>query len=326
MSQTTFDPGQSPDVPEHQVGTTGWPDDVPPNQHGDVHYRLEGQPRRIKWAERRIAVCFTIPIFAALGLAITYVKGGQPQAEGILLFLSLAPLALGLVLWARDLLPGLDVTDSRHVREAVSPLEERDGLESAFDRGESAILRRSFLLKILGLAGGLFGVAAIFPLGFLGARPLGKYLDHTSWTPGAKLVDDDGRVIKVGDLEVNGILTVFPEGHTDDAVAQTILINIGNLPFEIKKGRAGWEQDGLVAFSKVCTHAGCPVGLYRVSSHQLICPCHQSTFDVLKACEPVFGPAPRSLPQLALAVDSDGNLIAQHDYTEPVGPGFWNRG
>jgi len=82
---------------------------------------------------------------------------------------------------------------------------------------------------------------------------------------------------------------------------------------------------GYVAFSKVCTHAGCPVGLYRSTNHELLCPCHQSTFDVLDGCRPVFGPAARSLPQLPLAVNTDGYLIAQSDFTEPVGPGYWNR-
>jgi ubiquinol-cytochrome c reductase iron-sulfur subunit len=82
----------------------------------------------------------------------------------------------------------------------------------------------------------------------------------------------------------------------------------------------------LVAFSKICTHAGCPASLYNVQTHQLICPCHQSTFDVLKDCKPVFGPASRSLPQLPIGVDGDGYVIATKGYQEPVGPGFWNRG
>jgi ubiquinol-cytochrome c reductase iron-sulfur subunit len=121
------------------------------------------------------------------------------------------------------------------------------------------------------------------------------------------------------------VLTVFPEGATDDADSQAILINMGDAPQQVRRGRNGWSVQGLVAFSKVCTHAGCPVGLYRSTSKQLLCPCHQSTFDVLDGCRPVFGPAARSLPQLPLAVRDDGFLIAQHDYIEPVGPGYWNR-
>ncbi len=86
-----------------------------------------------------------------------------------------------------------------------------------------------------------------------------------------------------------------------------------------------WTIDGLVAYSKVCTHAGCPVGLYQSESSLLLCPCHQSTFDVLNGAEPTFGPATRALPQLPIAVDEEGFVIATADYSEPVGPGFWNR-
>ena len=81
----------------------------------------------------------------------------------------------------------------------------------------------------------------------------------------------------------------------------------------------------VVAYSKVCPHAGCPVGLYEPDTHRLYCPCHQSVFDVLDAAEPKSGPATRPLPQLPLAVDADGYLVARSDYTEPIGPGFWNR-
>jgi ubiquinol-cytochrome c reductase iron-sulfur subunit len=136
--------------------------------------------------------------------------------------------------------------------------------------------------------------------------------------------------VKPADIPENGILTVFPEGNLDDALSPALLINVGGLPFEVKPSRVGWnlpvEGGGnLVGFSKICTHAGCPASLYNVQTHQLICPCHQSTFDVLTDCNPVFGPASRSLPQLPLAVDGSGYVVSQSDYHEPAGPGFWNR-
>jgi len=138
-------------------------------------------------------------------------------------------------------------------------------------------------------------------------------------------VTADGRPVRIGDLEVDGVLTVFPEGHTDDADAQTILINVGDAPLQLRPGRAAWAPQGYVAFSKVCTHAGCPVGLYRSTNHELLCPCHQSTFEVLEGCRPVFGPAARPLPQLPIEIGADNYLMARSDYTEPVGPGYWNR-
>jgi len=287
------------------------------------HYRLVDLPVAIRSAERRIALCWATTAVSALGLAAVFVAGGQPQIEGALLAVSLGALGLGFIILARDLLPGLDATG---LRGAVgSSKADSEAVVEAFDRGEGVMVRRSFLVRMLGLAGGALGIAAVFPIRSLGPRP-GDTLAHTTWSPGARLVTQDGRPVRFGDLKVNGVLTVFPEGHTDDAEAQTILINVGSAPVKVRSGRGTWSPSGYVAYSKVCTHAGCPVGLYRSTSHELLCPCHQSTFNVLDGCRPVFGPAARSLPQLPLAVRQDGFLIAQRDYTEPVGPGYWNRG
>jgi ubiquinol-cytochrome c reductase iron-sulfur subunit len=104
-----------------------------------------------------------------------------------------------------------------------------------------------------------------------------------------------------------------------------VLVRVDPARLRTRKGRESWAPQGNLAFSKICTHVGCPVGLYQESTHELLCPCHQSTFDVLDGARPVFGPATRSLPQLPLAVDPEGYLVAQHDFDEPVGPGFWNR-
>ncbi|GAC1310219.1 MAG: hypothetical protein NVSMB16_06810 [Acidimicrobiales bacterium] len=131
--------------------------------------------------------------------------------------------------------------------------------------------------------------------------------------------------MSVTDVAVGGVVTVFPEGFIDDASAQTLLIRASDAPMVTRRGREDWSPAGFVAFSKVCTHAGCPVGLYEHRTNQLLCPCHQSLFDVAKGARPVFGPAPRALPQLPLAVDAEGRLIAQRDYDEPIGPAFWER-
>jgi ubiquinol-cytochrome c reductase iron-sulfur subunit len=285
-------------------------------------FRLEGRPAAEKFAERRIALYWTITTLSALALAGVYLAGGQAQLEGLLLMLALGSLGLGFVVFARDLLPGNEQTAPRHGERSSDA--DREGAEEALERGEEPFVRRSFLLRMLGLATGALGLAAIFPINSLGPHP-GDTLAHTSWKKGSRLVTTDGRPVQVGDLAVDGVLTVFPEGATDDADSQVILINVGDSPQKVRNGRAGWSVQGYVAFSKVCTHAGCPVGLYRSTSHQLLCPCHQSTFDVLDECRPVFGPATRSLPQLPLAVRDDGFLVAQHDYDEPVGPAYWNR-
>ena len=273
-------------------------------------------------AERRIALYWMVTTVAAVALAGVYLGGGQPQLEGVLIMIALGFLGLGFVVTARDVLPGSDETGDRG--DMASPDQVREEVAEEFEEGERAFVRRSFLVRILGLAGGALGIAALFPINSLGPGP-GETLAHTSWRKGSRLVTSDGRPIKVGDVQVDGVLTVFPDGAPDDAESQTILINVGSSRQLVRPGRDGWSVQGNVAFSKVCTHAGCPVGLYRSTSHQLLCPCHQSTFDVLDGCRPVFGPATRSLPQLPLSVDADGYLIAQSDYHEPIGPGYWNR-
>jgi ubiquinol-cytochrome c reductase iron-sulfur subunit len=122
---------------------------------------------------------------------------------------------------------------------------------------------------------------------------------------------------------VDGVLTVFPEGHVGSADGQTLLIHVGEGRLQLTGERAGWAPEGFVAYSKVCTHAGCPVGLYRASQASLICPCHQSTFDVLRGAVPTFGPAARPLPQLPIQL-VDGEFRALGDFPEPVGPSFWD--
>ncbi|MHB1534741.1 MAG: Rieske 2Fe-2S domain-containing protein [Acidimicrobiales bacterium] len=300
-----------------------WPDDVPKGQD-DSHWRYEHDPKGARRAERRIAFFWSWALLAGIGLALVYVYGGQPQVEGALLALAFVGLGTGMVLWARDLLPGHEVIASRGHHD-VSADADRRAVAESLSRGIEPMARRPFLLKMLGLVGGVFGLAAVFPIASLGSR-VGNTLLVTKWKAGTRVVTEDSRPLKPSDLLVNGIITAFPEGHLNDALSPIVLINLGNAPFKVPPHRRGWEQSGVVAFSKICTHAGCPVSLYNVLAHQLVCPCHQSTFDVLTDCNPVFGPASRPLPQLPLGVDQRGYLIATAPFDQPVGPGFWNRG
>ena len=300
-----------------------WPDDVPKGQD-DSHWRFENDPKGARRAELRIAFCWSLTVLASIGLAWVYVAGGQTQVEGALWGMAFLGLGVGFIFWARDLLPGNEVTASRGHHDVCAEPDRRAVAES-LTRGIEPMARRPFLFKMLGAVGGVFGLATLFPLASLGPR-VHNDLDVTKWAAGTRAVTEDGTPIRPGDIEVNGILTVFPEGFIDDALSPTLLINVGNAPFETPPSRVGWTIGGLVAFSKICTHAGCPAGLYNVQTHQLVCPCHQSTFDVLSDCKPVFGPAPRSLPQLAITTDSEGYVVSQGPYDQPVGPGFWNRG
>jgi ubiquinol-cytochrome c reductase iron-sulfur subunit len=294
----------------------------------DTAWRYQDDPRGARRAELRIAACWAVALLASIGLAADYVDGANNEIAGVCWFLAFCGLGTGFILWARDLMPGNEVIASRGHHD-VSAEADRVAAAESLDRGLTAIARRPFLFKMLGAVGGVLGLATIFPLASLGPRGGDSNLKHTPWGKGTRAVTEDGTPIRPTDLPVNGILTVFPEGNMDDSLSPTLLINLGTANFEIPKARVGWniptETGNLVAFSKICTHAGCPASLYNVETHQLICPCHQSTFDVLEDAKPVFGPAPRSLPQLPLTVDQEGYIVSQTDYTEAVGPGFWDR-
>jgi ubiquinol-cytochrome c reductase iron-sulfur subunit len=138
-----------------------------------------------------------------------------------------------------------------------------------------------------------------------------------------RLRDETGRLVKVDELEQDSFATVFPESSPGSADGQAVLIRVDPTALQLPPDRADGAPDGYVCYSKVCTHLGCPIGLYLAADHELRCPCHQSTFDVLNGAIPVYGPADRPLPQLLLDVDDEGYLVAQGDFTGPVGPGFW---
>jgi len=274
-------------------------------------------------AVTRIAAMLVVSTLAGLGLGVVYVLGGQPQWEGALLAVSLGGIGLALVLWAKALFGEAEEVGERTV--LPSEPEPRAEFVTTLERGGEVFARRHVLVRLLAAAGGALGLAALFPLRSLGP-PARRQLFHTAWRPGSRLVTEAGEPIRVDQLPVGGILTVFPEGRVDADDSATLLIRVEPGALRPRPGREEWSPDGNVAYSKLCTHVGCPVGLYRETTHELLCPCHQSTFDVLDGARPVFGPATRSLPQLPLAVDRDGYLVAVDDFPDPVGPGFWNMG
>jgi ubiquinol-cytochrome c reductase iron-sulfur subunit len=270
-----------------------------------------------------VAILFIASILGSLMLAVVYAAGGQPQLEGALLALALGGLGIGIVLWAKELLPHEEIVEERHPEPSAAVV--RRAAEAALARGQAELTRRRILGRLLVGALGAFGVAALFPIRSLGPGP-GRSLFHTEWTPGALVVDETGRPVRARDLQIGSVLTVFPAGFVGSAVSQALLIRIDPAGLRLPPDRMAGVVDGIIAFSKVCTHAGCPVGLYQASTHQLLCPCHQSTFDVARGAVPVFGPATRPLPQLPLGIGAGGFLRARGDFPEPIGPGFWNRG
>ena len=283
----------------------------------DVVAVADGERR----TERRVAAAFLVTAAAATGLAVVYWTGGHPQWEGVLLAVALGGLGVGFVSTAKGLLPGGDVEQERE--PLVGDEEVQEAIEEDIEERAAPIGRRKLLTRSLGLAVLAMMGAFSFPIRSLGPGP-GNKLSHTPWRRGSKLVDESGRLVRADDVPVGSLITVFPEGHADAADAQAVLVRVARQDVRPARGREEWAPEGFLAFSKICTHAGCPVGLYQVETHQLLCPCHQSAFDVLKGAEPVFGPAARPLPQLPLEIGPDGVLQATADFSEPVGPTYWN--
>jgi ubiquinol-cytochrome c reductase iron-sulfur subunit len=296
-------------------------------------------PREVKFAEWQVAALFlvgaamaiafvvfyvTVPIHRNIGQLSNYALGGS-------LALSLAAVGAGFIIWAKKLLPHEKAVQDRHEFQSL-PAEEAAAEETFFQGiddiglGRYKVLRRSLL-----------GVLALLPIpAVMLARDLGP-LPHgsldpegeiTAWKKGDRLVDSVTKVpYKLGDIDVGGIATVMPEGFddiNDESLAPTILIRFA--PGQIKSAKElKWSASDHVAYSKVCTHAGCPISLYEQQTHHLLCPCHQSTFDMSRDAKVVFGPAARPLPQLQIYIDQQGYFRASGPYSQPVGPSFWER-
>jgi ubiquinol-cytochrome c reductase iron-sulfur subunit len=280
--------------------------------------------RRAARAESRASAWFLVSAAASIALAVVYWRGGQAQAEGVLLAVICGGIGCAIVTWAKHAMPNDEVAEERH--SVASTDEEVEAFTTDLTEGAEHIGRRRILLVSMTSAVVAFGAALLFPLRSLGPRP-GKDLKHTAYRGGGmRVVTADGRPVKAADLVPDSVVTVWPEGHLDDGDAPTLLIRTRpDQDFKPRAGRESWTVEGIVAYSKLCTHVGCPVGLYQAESALLLCPCHQSTFDVLDGARPIFGPAARSLPQLPLALNDAGEVIAVDDFDSPVGPGYWDR-
>jgi ubiquinol-cytochrome c reductase iron-sulfur subunit len=252
---------------------------------------------------------------------------------GLGITLGLMGIGIGAVHWAKTLMPDTEVTEARHITRGSDEVRARAIEIIKLADGESGFSRRKLIRRSLYGALAFFPLPAIMLFGDLGPNP-GDSLRHTMWKKGTRLTKDPtGTPIKASDVTIGSVFHVIPEGLNElehhkleeKAKAAVLLVRLEPSDLNEAEDRKSWSYDGIVAYSKICTHVGCPVALYEQHTHSLLCPCHQSTFDVTNACKVTFGPATRALPQLPIAVDSEGYLIAQSDFTEPVGPSFWER-
>jgi ubiquinol-cytochrome c reductase iron-sulfur subunit len=273
----------------------------------------------VRRIELVIAGLFGLASLAGLALLGLYALGGQTQLEGVLLAVALGGIGLGIVLWAQHLLPTELTVQERH--PLVEPADPGEAAREA-DIGH-AITRRTVLVRALGGAVAALAAGLAVPVLSLGPAPTAPG-QATGWRRGTTLVGLDGMPIRAVDLPIDGVATVFPDGAPGSALGQTVLVRVAPGLLRLPPARLAGAPQGYVAYSKVCTHAGCPVGLYRTAEHRLLCPCHQSTFDVLDGAVPTFGPAARPLPQLPIQLQPDGTIVALGDFPEPVGPSVWN--
>ncbi len=300
--------------------------EVTEDADGNPAYTARRAPAGGPWSTRLIGACFVLMAGCGVGFTWVYATGGQTQLEGAFLGIGFLSLSVGLVSWASRLMPETVTLGARHDLDGDPAAEAM--VDRALDRtGE--VSGRRHLLGLLALGLGGIGTALIVPLRSLGPSP-GTALEHTSWAKGLRLVTRDGVPVRSDEVPPSAMVTVFPEGHVGEGDAVVVLVRV---PADLLSESTvkGGTVDGRVAYSKVCSHAGCPVGQFRVDdrrpdpSYELLCPCHQSQFDVCDGARPTGGPAPRPLSQLPLSVDGDGFLIATGDFPEPVGPGFWSR-
>jgi ubiquinol-cytochrome c reductase iron-sulfur subunit len=295
-----------------------------------------------RW-ERTAAALFILAMIAGAGFIAAYV-GLEVHDQGNVLVavlrsnlglgtsLGVAMLAMGagFTIWVRRVMPPAELTEERHPL-ASSP-EDRAAFAETFIEGAetSQITKRPLLRRTLIAATVPVAVAPLVLLRDMGPLP-GTSLRHTVWRKGMRLlVYATNRPITAAEFNsAGGMITVVPEGFQDnqEELAKATSIIIKMEPGQLQAPtNLNWTVDNIVAYSKICTHVGCPAALYESTTHRILCPCHQSTFDATRGATVTFGPAPRPLPQLPITTDAQGYLVAQHDFTEPVGPSFWERG
>lgn len=301
-------------------------------------------PRAAKRAERQVAILFAVSVIGTLLFFVGYFAFDPNASIGTLrlqnLFLGLGTafamlgIGVGIVHWAKTLMPDHEVSEERH---AIRTEDDRVAAEKIVEDilEETGIKRRPLIRNTIIGALALAPLPAIVMFRDLDNSSLSvDRLRHTMWKEGVRLTrDPSGTPIKASDVTIGSAFHVIPEGLNEapdkleeKAKAVVLLMRLDPAALHPSPGREDWGYNGIVAYSKICTHVGCPVALYEQQTHHLLCPCHQSTFDLTQECKVIFGPANRPLPQLPIKVNSEGYLVAQSDFHEPVGPSYWERG
>ncbi|ODU65564.1 MAG: ubiquinol-cytochrome C reductase [Micrococcales bacterium 70-64] len=302
-------------------------------------------PAKARANERRVSAWFVLSIigtvFAITAYIVFPIVDGEPGTIrnnnlflGLGIALALVSIGFGAVHWSKSLMDGHDLVEQRHGTRGTEATRQKAIEVFELGNKESGFGRRTLIRNTL------IGALVVSPLPavvlFRDLAPAENpvpLLQHTMWKKGTRLTrDPSGTPIKASEVTLGSAFHVIPEGLNESehkleekAKAAVLLMRLKPQDLHVSQGREDWNYNGIVAYSKICTHVGCPVALYEQQTHHLLCPCHQSQFDITQEAKVIFGPAKRPLPQLPITVDSEGYLVAQSDFTEPVGPSFWER-
>ncbi|MCX8528118.1 MAG: Rieske 2Fe-2S domain-containing protein, partial [Candidatus Nanopelagicales bacterium] len=326
----------------------------------DIPHRpraTDTDPRMARRAERQVAAMFVLSMVFVVLFVVAYIAidktavvyipvlgevGYSQVALGFTLGAAVFLIGAGAIQWAKKLMPDVEVVQERH--DMVSPKDDSKLAAANYERGkeESGFARYTIIRRTL------LGAMALFPIPLIvllkdlwvpGPLQQGKspaeILSTTLWRKGTRIVSDGTYMpVKATDLPVGGLVSAVPEDLREveeldgnlNARGKAAIILVRMQPDQIRSQQGeGWDYQGILAYSKICTHVGCPIALYEQRTHHLLCPCHQSTFDLADAGNVVFGPAARNMPQLPIGVDEEGFLVALSDFKQPIGPSFWER-
>jgi len=324
------DPAVNPGLPPHRERIT------------------DKDPAAMQRAVRTVYTLFYLSVAASIWAVVAYMVfpldgtlaavHNNSMFVGLGIAFALLAIGIGAIHWSKAVMSDKEYIEPRHAtrgrdstREGAIAVFEAANEESGF--GRRAMIRNSLIAAVV--ASVIPGITLFRGLAPEGEDPV-ELLEHTMWKKGMRLaLDPTGRPIKASEVTLGSAFHVIPEelaklshheGYLEEkAKAIVLLMRLPQEDLIEAEDRKSWSYDGIVAYSKVCTHVGCPVALYEQLTHHLLCPCHQSQFDVADGAKVIFGPAARPLPQLPITVDDEGYLVAQSDFTEPVGPSFWER-
>lgn len=290
----------------------------------------KGTPER--GAENLVLALLLVAIVFAVGFIFVYAWFSATSMPNELLGISmggaLACIGGALLVVGKRLVSGDEI---EHEYPGENPEAQEEIVQIVHESG-SRFTRKRLLLGAGAATAGALGLAALAPAISLGPIWDTGALDETPWRRGTRVVDENGSPISAADVFHYTFYSGFAEGAPmDDIASELVIVRVNPTKLHLPAGRAGWAPQGILAFSKICTHAGCAVALYRKPTFTpvepnpaLVCPCHYSTFDPYTGGTVIYGPAGRPLPQLPLEIDSAGHLRAAGNFSARVGPAWWN--